>query len=1234
VRNFSLKWRPYLASPVRNLSRRLYSDYDPRNSSIIPKYMVSICKRSSILLAVIINFCLVPPCLSGVTPKEEKRIDELELLGRDDFVNLNRRLSTGSLLTYFKIREKLLAFDFETLHKIKERYKDLRGACRLNELIDSLLSQELDDNIFYLCEDVFVNNTPILNKESLFPGHRRITLYDFDPQEEHVYLNNLFLDYKRSALLQQEDGYWVNPKKFVKKIIWFTASNNQQRQATVCKSFIDMERTGHVKIRWSYRLKDSLETNYFFDTRQWFKFYEETAVRPVCYNSSVILRNEYRVFCLDLASGKEIWSFATHNGGGYEFYQKFRHPNQNSFGYELLIEDGVFYTELGGMLIALRIDNILRPQLLWERHLGEYTVFAKPKKVNDTLVVGLINSKKELWVVGFNSKNGNLKWNTYIGISSALSAVCELNILKGDHLFIGTNHGIIACLDYRDGSLIWVRKYLSKKYSLFEFWEKAYYKDRFTDRGSIQYDTQILTLGENDILYYKARESDSLYILNAKTGRCARKILIEGKKYYLLAVINGRGIFLKRGDARHNGNVLLDVDLDSEKEISRKTIKAGPLKGVDTRSPDCKEVALKIDDTVYIYNTETKEAARIDINTLSNTWLMQFTAERFMLVCDERNLYCVDTAADNVYRGDPVVERLLKDRENLLKEFTERAHGEINERNSAEIIKMVLSHIEYPAIDINYLIPAVVHYKDILKNTTVANFFMRLIEKYPQEYYIEYRNVNMQFKNFIKGILYPGTLSLSKGKESFQGKPYLNIKKRDSFQIEGGYLFFPVNVQVVRTDKIRPDFLLFSEFDQLICVDESTKVIRWERRIFYNPTNHMYLYHHNLNAYLYEDTLIINDGVNIIGVNVDDGKYVWSLTNKGDGFKREIQGALSSVDPEDKKKIRVLDNLTTGYIKNVLMKAKFIDDRLIVTHGNEIYIINPRTGYCYGYKGTAFEAIGDFIASDKEIFLLSFSSPEIMVLTKGLRDVRSISLEAVKIDRGKDCRFFLFKGYLGLFVNSHIYLFDKGSGALRFKLKTDDNARFIEIFSDVMAVIAPLRKVTIYELVNNIISERCSFDMGGSSPDEAFYSFLDRQEGMAFLKALRHSKFYSLEKRRLFFPFRRGGAYFLSLIDLDKCIRLWERPLPGFDGYFCYLSNMVSVKEEITFVMSTKSTTGEISSCITRLLTIDRNTGNIKSNEKLYTVNIADFRTFDISDSENYIVCRVPPNTLRIKSKK
>lgn len=1196
--------------------------------------MPSIIKKNSVILAVITNLCLTSFCLSETVLQEEKQIEAFDLSQKNDFIALDKYLSQGNLLTYFKIREKLLMLDYENLRAIKEKYGCLGEGRRLNELIDNLLSRELKDNIFFLCEDIFVNNVPMLNDERLFKARHKMSLYDFDPQEEHIYLNNLFLRYKGNLLLEKDEGYWINPARSVKKVSQLNSSLNHPVQFSTYKSFITICRTANPKIAWSYQLKDSLETTYFFDTRQWFKFYEENALRPLCYNGTVILRNEYRVFCIDLASGKEIWSFAPPDQQGYEFYQKFRHPNQNSFGYELLIEDGILFAELGGKLIALRLTNILEPELLWERNLGEYTLSAKPVKAGEILIVGFINSKKELWMCGFNSKDGTPKWNTYIGTSSMLSPVSELYLVNGSHIFVGMNHGVVVCLDYKDGSLVWERKYLPKKYSLFEFWEKGYYADRFTDRGSFKFDTQIITIDTAGSLYYKPRESDYLYILGMETGDCIRKILIDQDKYILLTVNSGLGVFLMKAHDSDKANTILTVDLNSGKEVSRKTIKNGTVKGVYVNGNNLNELILKINDTIYVYDIEKQSSSEVSVNGLTGGWLLEMIENRFLLLGDGRNLYCLDVAGNSIYKGNPAVAKYLVNRESILKYFTEIAQQENSEGDGSIIMSTILSSIKESPPMLEYIVSAAVQNKDILKNTSLSNFLFGLPEKQRRNCYIEYCDINLNFKNFIKGVTASSVTDSSEVKNrDFRSAIYSRTKKQDAFQIEGGYLLIPVTVEVVSGDKTKLDFFLVSDFDQLVCVDESTKTIRWERRIFYNPTNYMYLYHHNLDVYLYEDTLIINDGVNIIAVDVHDGRYSWSFTNKGEGFKREIQGALNSVDPEEKKKLHVLDSLTTGYIKNVLVRTRFIDDTLIITHGNKVYSVNPRTGYCYGYRNVALEGIGDCVVSDKEIFLLSVSSSEIVVLTKDLRDSKLILLKNVEPGRGKDSRLFLLKEHFGLFNNSHIYLFDKISGALRFELRTDDNARFIEACSDALAVIVPFRKVTIYGLADNVFSELCSFDVGGGVSNEAFYSFLARQEGVAFIKALRYSKFYLFEDRQLFFPFRRDDTYFLSLIDIGKCARLWERPLPGFYGDFCYLSNMASLEGGITFIMSTKSTNTEISPCVTRLLTVDRNTGDIKRNEKLYTANVADFKAFTISDSRHHVVYRIPPSTLRVESK-
>ncbi len=555
--------------------------FNPKMRNLIIKN-----KKTPLCLALafmVLFFCSY--CEAAV--EERNKIASLDF-SEASFITLNKSLSQGNLLDYFKVREKLILLSYDDLAAVKERVKENGSLPELSNLLDVILDKMERKESYLLEEDMFINNTPVLQDFPFYEGSvQDYNITALRPYAEHLYFNNLRLKYVKNDLVKKAELLWANRGKIER-------DNHSERGSTGTKFQIQpfdgiSERAVQT---WSYILSDDNLSDYLISSRQWVKEYEESSLYPVVSGSALIMRNASTIFCIDPLSGKEIWFFKDPRDSGRSLYHTFRRPHINMHGYQLLLADNTIFTELGEKLVALTLKEFYSPRLLWERDLGEYAVCTKPVRNDNRLIVGLINARGELWVSAFNCKDGELQWSTYIGTCSFLSPPCQLSLIKDGQLFLGTNHGVLVSLRLNDGKLIWLREYKPTSYSLFDYWEL-----HFSEKNLITYDTQFLE-AEGQKIYYKPRESEYLYILDSEEGRLQEAILVDTDSYRILKIEGGRGIFLAGTDKTDKNAEVKIIDLSSGEQIYTKSIKGGALKGVF--SPRRDEVLYKIDNILII----------------------------------------------------------------------------------------------------------------------------------------------------------------------------------------------------------------------------------------------------------------------------------------------------------------------------------------------------------------------------------------------------------------------------------------------------------------------------------------------------------------------------------------------------------------------------------------------------------------------------------------------------------
>jgi len=1165
--------------------------------------------------------CLFSYKYAEANTEDRKNIISLGLSKDDDLEVLNKYLSSSDkdILNYLAVRQKLYSLSYEELTHLLEQSKRLDSTKQLNTLILNILSRMEEENIFLLPEDILIDNVPVLADSPFYEVlGQNLRITELKPHAEYVYLYNLKLKYKKNDLLKKTDVLWINPKNIKEQNI---RKKNQNQPPMAIDLWPFSLLSGEASVLWSHELKEDNLTDYFV-LRQWVKKYEENAFYPVVYKGTAIIRNEYRLTCLDILSGKEIWSFGNIDKGGQEFYQTFRHPHSNSYGYEFLLANDTIFTELSGKLIALKLMGTLNPQLIWKKDLGEYTVCTKPVQSKGTLIVGFINARGEFWICGFDCQSGELKWSSYIGLSSFLSPTCVISTLRDNLVFIGTNHGVLVCLDSNSGEIIWLKKYTPKRYSQIDFWLKGYYKERFLDVGSIKYDTQFIEIGNDGFLYYKPRESDYLYILD-KDGQLQDEISIDPHKYYLLKASDGRGVFLEKTDSILETAELKIIDLVSGKEIYSLLIDGGPLGGVNYTNKN--ELVFKVDDTIHFLRMRGDTFSHAETYATGDGWLLN-SENRFLFIGKDQTLFCWDTfnQAQEPLKRDPYLTEYFERRKNITDTLNRLFQLDAQDTQALELRKHLTSAISTLDFPLDDVFPILFSNLEKFRHPAWKEFIAQLQNKYSDEV-ITYRDVEIKFSNFLKstGLFY----SFKTENKNIQDKILAVEKKKFQFRADKAFL---LPVKIIKGPNL-PDFFLLLNNDQLICVHEAGNIC-WMRKVFYYPVKNerVYflidkskgrMYTDDIQAYLYDNTLIINDHINIVALDVNDGTYIWSMTNRGRVFKKEKE-----FPPFNEDQLFIKYGIRRSFLKNVMLYANFIDDRLIVTHGNKIYSINPATGYCERDRQLNIEGAIEVAASNKHIYLISYFLDTLKVLDEELLPVADFPLNFLEDNKRDECPEIPFiNDYIILHIGSDLYLLDGRSKRLKYKLNLGKLGRhYIEAYKDNLILIVPFKKLISYRLDNGMLITNWEFNLEGV--DENILYTLNRE------MTAKKSKYYSLNDTRLYLPFRRDGIYFIASVDLETGKKFWEKGIEGTGGLFFNLSDFQDKDGKITFTLSTVCSEGTreenklcseaYSACVnSKLISLDIANGDIVRVEPLPYTQSLYFVSASLTDTENYLIC-------------
>jgi outer membrane protein assembly factor BamB len=564
---------------------------------------------------LVITFCLICLGLSSAVVSCKKK--SLDLLDKAGILFLEKSLKQKNPLIYSAIFNKLQGLSDA---KKKELIDLIRAndADMLEAVVEKIELIEQSKYCYLLNQEIDTDYIPVFEQKPFYKITNSMNIEKLNPAQERLYFSNINpFQYrgKKENIFKTED----HPKK--------------QKQGK-----LNLSEFKDIDLQWQALIPEDMKSNFFYNSRQCFKRYEEPGVVSRVWNDTVIFRNEYQVFGYDLNSGKRKWTISASSNKQMNRYQTFRHPHHNSFGYEFLLSGGCIYAELNGVLVAAKItQSNKQPDVLWEKPLGEYRLATKPFLLSGNICCGIVNSKGEFWFAFFDASTGEIKKTQYVGLSSFFSQASYLDRSNNDKVFLISNHGFMCAIGENKSSVLWLNKFKPKSFSLKDYWLKEQYKSVMIDSSNINFDTQFITDAGENAFFFKPRESDTVYKVNTLTGKIRERIFNDFSETYLLYAIKDKVVFIDRQNNAEKTIYL--VDIKSMQVLYKKKLNNGKLLGCVYSDNN---MLLKIGTQIWGITIENKKIKISQICSPGKGWLVG---------ADKRSIFVVDNKQFKCYRS-------------------------------------------------------------------------------------------------------------------------------------------------------------------------------------------------------------------------------------------------------------------------------------------------------------------------------------------------------------------------------------------------------------------------------------------------------------------------------------------------------------------------------------------------------------------------------------------------------
>lgn len=309
--------------------------------------------------------------------------------------------------------------------------------------------------------------------------------------------------------------------------------NLTKARTAVAVEKIESEKITNVEVRHTggylvqgFDLPYDRTYDYYYEDRQWFTNRLNPQISVYYYGDTVFVRNNYRIFALEKSKLKYQSSFVLNDfATSNEWLHSLNIPHINYKGLHLAGEERLLVSELDGHLIALDY-NAEKFSLRWDVSLEEYRLVTAPIIAKNLIVAIQMNSKKEMWVVGYDKINGSMKWSNYLGISSFTNPPNNLSALSVnmDDLFLVTDLGLMISVSVSSGMINWKHLYRPSEYSIFDFLKNFQIQGR--ESTLLPNEASLLKVIDGTVLY-KATTSPYFYHLDANTGKELNRVEVD-----------------------------------------------------------------------------------------------------------------------------------------------------------------------------------------------------------------------------------------------------------------------------------------------------------------------------------------------------------------------------------------------------------------------------------------------------------------------------------------------------------------------------------------------------------------------------------------------------------------------------------------------------------------------------------------------------------------------------------
>jgi hypothetical protein len=272
--------------------------------------------------------------------------------------------------------------------------------------------------------------------------------------------------------------------------------------------------------------------------------------------------------------------------------------------------------------------------------------------------------------------------------------------------------------------------------------------------------------------------------------------------------------------------------------------------------------------------------------------------------------------------------------------------------------------------------------------------------------------------------------------------------------------------------------------------------------------------------------------------------------------------------------------VSRSFIDKVMFYSAFINDRLIIVHGNKIYVLDPATGYCQATRELPMGGVIKLAVAAGRVYVVSSSLDRINVFNSSLEPLNDIPLGFIEKNAVKLPELFFMNKYLLLRYAANLFIIDGESGQLKYASRLDDpDYDCIETHRDRLLIITPFRKAAAYRVGENSLQLDWEFALPYRAQD------------FRLLKYARFERYYFIADGNILLPFKENGDFGVASLSLETGRQLWRIPLRQIQGQPRGISDFITPGNEIDFVISTGC--GGVSSdkmndcCVSRAIDIE-----------------------------------------------